>query len=102
MTKFGMLIKFSAKPGSRDALAAHLSSLVPIAEAEPGTETYIVSVSPAEPDTVWLLESYLSPEALELHNANPAIVAAKPLTGSFLAGASEAFAHVPVAGKGLL
>ena len=101
MSKFGMLIQFTAKPGQRDALAEHLSSLMPVVAAEPGTELYVVSVSPDDPDAVWLIEAYSSPQALEAHNANPPVVAAKARTGELLAGPPKAFPHLPLAGKGL-
>jgi quinol monooxygenase YgiN len=102
MNKFGMLIKFTAQTGQRDALVEHLSSLMPIAHAEPGTEIYVISVSPSEPDVVWLIEAYSNPQALEAHNANPAILAAKARTGELLAGPPQAFPHIPIVGKGLI
>jgi quinol monooxygenase YgiN len=102
MTKVGLLIKFTAKDGQRDALAAHLGGLTPIAQSEAGTELWTVHASPTEPNAVWLYEVYSSPQALEAHNATPANAAAKARTGELTDGPPQVFPLIPMAGKGLL
>ncbi|WP_425145653.1 putative quinol monooxygenase [Deinococcus sp.] len=99
--RIGMLIKFTAQRGQRDALAEHLASLVEVAQAEVGTQVYLVSTSPAEPDAVYLIEVYADAGGLERHNAGEKIISAKGKTETLLAGPPQVVPLSPLAGKGL-
>lgn len=101
MSKVSSLVKFTAKPGRRDALADHFAAYVPTALAEPGTEVWTVSVSDAHPDTVWLYEVYSSPEAVQAHSGDEAYQRSFRASSAFVAGPPEQIDLVPVAGAGL-
>jgi len=98
---FGVHVRFKARRGQGDALAALLL------EAAKGTQQlepcrlYIVSRSPADAETVWVTEAWTTREAhdasLEDERARAMIQQALPL----LAGPPEATELRPVGGKGL-
>ena len=94
----GVWIKFTARPGEQGTLAAHLASLVQSSQAEEGTELYLVSVSPAQPDAVYLLELYRDEAGQAAHNANPLIVAGKARTNQLTAGPPEVLPLTPWGG----
>lgn len=101
MTKIGVFIKFTAKPGMRDELVEHFRSLVKTANAERGTEDWAFHVSPIEPDAVWLYEVYESQEAKDLHDSTQINAEAKAKTHELTVGAPEVVPLIPIAGKGL-
>lgn len=101
MSKAGILIKFTAKPGMREALVAHFQSLVQIADSEEGTEDWTFHLSPVEPDAVWLYEVYKDQAAMDFHNSTRTNSEAKAKTEELTVGAPDVFPLIPIAGKGL-
>lgn len=99
--KIGLWIKFTAKDGQRNSLAAHLTEVASLAHGETGTELWLVNLSPTDPNAVWLYEAYSDQDAMHAHEATAAYEAAKAKTGSFLAGPPEVLPLLPISGKGL-
>jgi quinol monooxygenase YgiN len=101
MSKVSLLIKFTAKPGMREALVEHFRSLIKIANEEEGTIDWAVHISPIEPDAVWLYEVYQDQAAMDIHNSTEANTQAKIKTSELTIGRPEVFPLIPIAGKGL-
>lgn len=101
MSKFGLYVKFTARPGQRDALVAQLLGAAELAGDAAGCELYVVNTSPTEPDAVWITEIWRSradhDAALAVEGAQESIERARPL----LAGPPEPIVVLPVGGKGL-
>jgi len=57
MDRFGMYGKILAKSGQRDALVEVLIEASRLLAPLPGCDVYIVSVSPSEPDAIWVFEA---------------------------------------------
>jgi quinol monooxygenase YgiN len=100
--RIGVVIAFKAKPGQRDALANHLSSAAQSYRDEVGTELFIVSLSPVDPDSVIVFEVYASEAAKAAHEAAPGYATIRAGTGVFLAGAPKITPLITIGGKGLL
>lgn len=91
--------KMMAKEDQRDALVKLLLETDGL--AMPGCEIYIVSVSPTEPDAIWVTEVWKSEAdhaaSLKMENVRTIINRAKPL----IAGFSESIKLTTVGGQGL-
>jgi quinol monooxygenase YgiN len=98
---FGMHVRFTARPGQVDALAALLLEAARGTEKQEACWLYVVSRSPADTETIWVTEAWTSREAhdasLEDERARAMIQQALPL----LAGPPEATELRPLGGKGL-
>jgi len=100
MSAYGCYVRFTAAPGQRDALVAHLLRAAASMEQIPECALYVVSISPTELETVWVTELWRSQAAhdasLTVPGAQEAIRQVIPL----LAGAPEKIDVAPVGGKG--
>ena len=101
MHAYGCYVKFTARPGQRDALVEHLLGAANLMDETIGCELYIVNASPTEPECVWVTEVWRSQEehdaSLTLESAQAALKRVVPL----LAGSPEKIDVLPVGGKGL-
>src|SRR5215831_9280055 len=101
MSAYGCYVKFTARPGQRDALVGHLLRAAARVEQVAGCEIYLMNTSPTEPECVWVTEVWRSQQAhdvsLTLEGAQELIKQALPL----LAGSPEKSDVVPVGGKGM-
>lgn len=101
MSAYGCYVKFTARPGQRDALVEHLLRAVAAVQEAAGCQLYLINTSPAEPETVWVTEVWRSQEehdaSLNNEGARAAIKQVLPL----LAGSPEKIDVLPVGGKGL-
>jgi quinol monooxygenase YgiN len=70
--RVGLFVRLPGLPGSRPALLDALHTYADRLAEEPGTELFVVSVDPGDPDVVWLNEWFRDDEALEAHRAAPA------------------------------
>jgi quinol monooxygenase YgiN len=70
--RVGLFVRLPGLPGSRPALLDALHTYADRLDEEPGTELFIVSLDPADPDVVWLNEWFRDEEALEAHRSAPA------------------------------
>ncbi len=100
MSAYGCYVKFTTRPGQRDALVVHLLSAAAEVSKVAGCEVYIVNISPTEPESVWVNEVWRSQEehdaSLTAPGAQEAISHVLPL----LAGSPEKIDVLPVGGKG--
>jgi quinol monooxygenase YgiN len=83
---FGLVITFTAHPGMRDALVAHLVAAGQSYASETGTQQFVVATSPSAPDTVIVIERYADHAAHAKHEAALGYAAIRAKTGEFLAG----------------
>lgn len=95
---YGLIGKFRAKAGQRDALIA---ILLESSGGMPGCLSYIVARDAADEDGIWVTEVWDSQgshrASLSLPGVQQAIAKAKPL----IAGFGERFETQPVGGYGL-
>jgi quinol monooxygenase YgiN len=101
MSRIGIILTFQAKPGQRDALAAHLLAAAQSYASEPGTELFTVNVSPTDANSVIVIETYQSEQAKLVHESSPHYPAIRAGTAPFLAGPPQAIPLLPLGGKGL-
>ena len=100
MSRFGMHAKIRSQAGQRDALVAVLLDAAAALQQVPGCQLYLVSVSPSEPDTVWVTEVWSSQAA---HQASSLGDEIQPILsrGRSLIAAFERIEIEPIGGKGL-
>jgi quinol monooxygenase YgiN len=95
---YGLIGKFTAAPGQRDALVAILLEGI---QGMPGCLSYIVAKDAADAEGIWVTEVWDSKEShtasLKLPTVQNAIKRAKPLIASF----GQGFTTEPVGGVGL-
>jgi quinol monooxygenase YgiN len=95
---YGLIGKFRAQPGKRDALvAAMLDDDTPI----PGCISFVVAQDPSDPDVVWITEVWDSQASHKASLAMPSVKAsierAIPLIAKFEMNSET----IPVGGIGL-
>lgn len=94
----GLINRFVAHPGQRDALVAAMTSDV---GGLPGCRSFVVAHDPRDPDAVWITEVWETKAAweasLEIAGVKASIEAALPLILSF----GEPVETVVVGGHGL-
>ncbi len=100
MNKYGAYVKFTAKPGERDALAGILLEAAAGLQAMTECEVYIINTSDAEPDAIWVTEVWNSAEAHKASLGDPATKEAIARAMPLIAGV-ESIPVVPLGGKGL-
>jgi len=70
--RVGLFVRLPGLPGARPALLDALHTYADRLGEEPGTELFVVSTDPADPDVVWLHEWFHDEDALEAHRLAPA------------------------------
>ena len=70
--RVGLFVRLPGLPGSRPALLDALHTYADRLAEEPGTELFVVSVDPSDPDVVWLNEWFRDDDAVQAHRAAPA------------------------------
>jgi quinol monooxygenase YgiN/ketosteroid isomerase-like protein len=95
---YGLIGKFTATPGGRDALAA---ILLEGTTGMPGCLSYVVANDPGDPDSLWITEVWDSKEShgasLQLPSVQAAIAKGRPL----IARIGERVETAPLGGVGL-
>jgi quinol monooxygenase YgiN len=95
---YGLIGKFTAAPGQRDALIA---ILLESTQGMPGCLSYVIAKDESDPEGVWITEVWDSREShaasLQLPRVRDAISRAKPL----IAGFGPRYETTPVGGVGL-
>ncbi|MBA8886701.1 quinol monooxygenase YgiN [Dokdonella fugitiva] len=80
----GLVTRFKAQPGRREAL---VSLLLADVDGMPGCRSYVVAEGPADADTIWITEVWQDEAAHKAALQRPAvkasITAAMPLIASF-------------------
>jgi len=101
MSAYGCYVKFTVRPGQRDALVEHLLRAAAGVRSVAGCEVYLINTSPTEPESVCVTEVWRSQQehdaSLTIEGAQEAIKQVLPL----LAGSPEKIDVFPVGGKGL-
>jgi quinol monooxygenase YgiN len=96
---YGLVGKFYAQPGQRDALVA---ILLEGTGSVPGCLSYVVATDPADADAVWITEVWDSEAShnasLSFPSVKAAITKGKPLIARF----GESHVTAPVGGHGLV
>lgn len=72
MANVAGLIPFKAKPGQGDQVARLISAARPHVEKEPGTLTWLVLRSNADPDMVFLVDVFADAASRDAHMAGAA------------------------------
>ena len=95
---YGLIGKFIAHPGQRDAL---IEILLESVEGMPGCLSYVVATDPSDANLVWITEVWDSKQShgasLALPAVKDAIKKAMPLIASF----GDHIVTTPVGGHGL-
>ena len=100
MGAYGGYVKFTAKPGQREALVEHLLRAAASVEKAPGCELYIVNTSPTEAECVWVTEIWRSQQEHDASLTVEGVEDAIRQVLSLLAGPPEKIEVLPVGGKG--
>ena len=97
---FGVYMKFTAQPGQREALMAHLLNAANSLRAFEGCYLYVINSVPDEANVVWVTEVWRSEADQQASLANEgtkaAIMAVRPLIADIARTVIE-----PRGGKGL-
>ena len=96
---YGLIGKFKAVPGQRDALIA---ILLESTGGMPGCLSYVVAQDATDADAVWITEAWDSKESHAASLQLPAVQAAITRARPIIAGFGERFETVPVGGHGLV
>ena len=95
---YGLIGKFTAAPGQRDALIA---ILLESTQRMPGCLNYVIAKDEADAEGIWITEVWDNKEShaasLKLPAVREAIARAKPL----IAGFGPGFTTTPVGGMGI-
>jgi quinol monooxygenase YgiN len=89
MSKVAAIAKLTAPEGQRDALVKVMEQLVDAAEAEAGTELYILNLDNKNADVIWFYELYSDKDALSAHSQSSTMQAVMGQLGGLIAGAPE-------------
>lgn len=101
MSKVSVFVKLTAKPGKRDEMVTTLLEVMPLVEAETGTEWYSVHTDQADADVVWMIELYDDQAAFDAHGSGEAIGQLFSSLGGIIAARPELHMTTPMGGKGL-
>lgn len=99
---YGLIGRFIAAPGQRDALLAILMEGIESGERMPGCLSYIVARDPADPAGIWVTEVWDNAGSHKASLALPSVKAAISRAMPLIAGFGEHFETEPVGGVGLL
>ena len=95
---YGLIGKFTAVPGQRDALAR---ILIDGTRDMPGCLGYVVASDASDPDGLWVTEVWDSKASHEASLQLPAVQAAIAEGRPLIAGFGERYETTPVGGHGL-
>jgi quinol monooxygenase YgiN len=95
---YGIIGKFKAQPGKRDALA---EVLIKGTGSMPGCISYIVAHDPKDPDALWITEVWDSAESHKASLALPEVKEAMTKGRPLIAGFGERFETAPIGGVGI-
>lgn len=101
MSKVAAIAKLTAAEGQRDALVKVMEQLIDAAEAEAGTELYILNLDAAEADAIWFYELYTDNDALSAHSGSDTMKAIGAQLGGLVAGRPELHFLTPHRGVGV-
>jgi quinol monooxygenase YgiN len=97
---YGMAGKITANTGQRNTLVAALLEAAAVMEEMEGCKLYLVSLSPTDPDAIWITEVWSDQKAHQASLANEEIRAIIARNRPLIA-AMEGVELEPVGGKGI-
>ena len=95
---YGLIGKFKAADGQRDALIAILLEGV---SGMPGCLSYVVAQDPADPDGIWITEVWEDQASHKASLSLPSVQAAIGRARPLIAGFEQHIETTPVGGHGL-
>jgi quinol monooxygenase YgiN len=95
---FGLIGKFTAKPGTRDELGQILLEGI---GGMPGCLSYIVAADPADKDTLWITEVWDTQESHAASLGLPSVQAALKRGRPLIEGMEMVATTSPIGGHGL-
>lgn len=95
---YGLIGKFKAVPGQREALIGILLDGI---EAMPGCLGYVVARDPSDPDGIWITEVWTDAASHRASLALPSVQAAIARGKPLIAGFEQHVETEPVGGHGL-
>jgi quinol monooxygenase YgiN len=101
MTKVAAIAKLTAAEGQRDALVKVMEQLVDAAEAEAGTELYVLNLDNGDANVIWFYELYTDQESLTAHSRSETMKAIGGQLAGLIAGAPELHMLTPHRGVGV-
>lgn len=101
MTRIGRYVKFTARTGEGDALAAELQQAADGAAQAEGCELYVINRVGGEPETVWVTEIWASQEACDAALSGEETKAQIARVLPLLDGTPERIDVEPVGGLGV-
>lgn len=101
MTKLAVHIRYTARQGRGDELAAAIEDMFDTVVNEPDTLVYAHHRDVDEPDVIWMYQLYADRKALETHRSSPAMDRLKDRLDELLAHEPEIGLTRPVRAKGL-
>jgi quinol monooxygenase YgiN len=99
---YGLCGRLVATPGRGDDLASYLLAAASALEDVASCLVYIVNRDPAEPDAIWVVECWGSPEAHAASLALPAVQTLIAQARPIIASMDRRVEFEPVGGKGLV
>ena len=101
MSAYGCYVKFTTRPGQRDALVEHLLRAAAEVSKAAGCELYLINTSPTEPESVWVTEVWRSQHEHDASLTTPGAQEAISHVLPLLAGSPEKIDLLPIGGKGV-
>jgi len=95
---YGLIVKFAAQPGQREAAIAVLVHAI---QNMPGCLSYIVAKDVTDENAIWATEVWDSEASHDASLTLPAVKAAVEQIKPMIAGMQSKVATVPVGGVGL-
>jgi quinol monooxygenase YgiN len=101
MGRVGRYSKLKAREGQGDVLVEHMLGVAQLLADVPGCELYVINISAAETDTVWVTEVWSSQAELDASLTLDSVKALVEQVVPLLAEPPERVHILPVGGKGL-
>lgn len=99
--RFGTTTRLNVQVGQREVLVDLLLAIAERVAAAPGCYLYVVSISDAEPEAVWVTEAWRNKALHEAWMSRPEVVQLISATLPLIASRSEPTLVVPIGGKGI-
>ena len=101
MGRVGRYVQLKAREGQRDVLVEHMLGVAQLLADVPGCELYVINISAADSDTVWVTEVWSSQAELDASLTLDRVKVTVQQVVSLLAGPPERIDILPVGGTGL-
>jgi quinol monooxygenase YgiN len=96
-----VVVKLTAKEGTRDEIVRGFGPMMDHVETEEGTLTYILMEDASDENVLRLYEQYADQASFDAHGTSDQMKALGAAIGPHLAGRAELHVCTPLRGKGL-